>query len=97
MGLAFEYGRPLFTGELKEPDMPFDVALLMELLIWFKHKFFTWVDQPTCDSCGGRTIFTNTMAVTTERETCRMEVSVRTTGLLEEADYDEYIYFFSLN
>ncbi|CAH0590499.1 unnamed protein product [Chrysodeixis includens] len=62
------------TGELKGPDLPFDIALLMELLGWFKHKFFTWVDQPSCDTCGDRTVFTQTVAVTLETETCRMEV-----------------------
>lgn len=24
---------------------------LMELLHWFKYKFFTWVDSPKCTAC----------------------------------------------
>lgn len=26
-----------------------------ELVKWFKHDFFTWVNQPSCDFCGGDT------------------------------------------
>ncbi|EDV26937.1 uncharacterized protein TRIADDRAFT_22754 [Trichoplax adhaerens] len=29
--------------------------LLLELLHWFKNNFFSWVDQPPCNSCGGQT------------------------------------------
>jgi len=28
---------------------------VIELLQWFKHRFFKWVDQPPCDQCGGST------------------------------------------
>ncbi|KAF9416208.1 hypothetical protein HW555_006367 [Spodoptera exigua] len=62
------------TGEHKGPDLPFDIALLMELMSWFKYKFFKWVDQPPCEGCGGHTSFSNTVTVATDNETCRMEV-----------------------
>ena len=29
--------------------------LLLELLAWFKHDFFHWVDAPKCEGCGGAT------------------------------------------
>lgn len=62
------------TGEHKGPDLPFDIALIMELMSWFKYKFFKWVDQPSCEGCGGHTSFSNMLTVTTDKETCRMEV-----------------------
>lgn len=27
-------------------------AVLLRLLLWFKHEFFTWCDAPLCGSCG---------------------------------------------
>ena len=30
--------------------------LLLELLYWFKSSFFSWVDCPKCESCGGATV-----------------------------------------
>ena len=34
-------------------DSPLDVDdfLLVELLAWFKNEFFTWTNQPECQSC----------------------------------------------
>lgn len=64
------------TGETKEQDLPFDVALLMELLSWFKYKFFSWVDRPPCDMCGGPTVLENTVTAVAEQETCRIEVTI---------------------
>ena len=29
--------------------------ILLELLTWFKHDFFQWVDAPACEWCGGKT------------------------------------------
>ncbi|TRY66944.1 hypothetical protein TCAL_03733 [Tigriopus californicus] len=29
--------------------------VLLELMNWFKTDFFTWMDAPKCDSCGGKT------------------------------------------
>ncbi|KAJ8020029.1 Peptide-N(4)-(N-acetyl-beta-glucosaminyl)asparagine amidase [Holothuria leucospilota] len=38
-------------------DHPLDVRdfLLLELLKWFKNRFFKWTDSPRCDMCGGGT------------------------------------------
>lgn len=38
-------------------DHPLDVRdfLLLELLKWFKNRFFKWTDSPRCDVCGGQT------------------------------------------
>ncbi|CAB3257315.1 unnamed protein product [Arctia plantaginis] len=69
-----EQQKRIKSGETKELDLPFDVALLMELLSWFKYKFFSWVDQPPCDICGGPTVLRNTVTATSEQETCRMEM-----------------------
>ncbi len=30
-------------------------ALLLELLAWFKHEFFAWVDTVRCGECNGKT------------------------------------------
>lgn len=27
--------------------------MLLELLVWFKNFFFSWVDVLKCDNCGG--------------------------------------------
>ncbi|XP_047031504.1 peptide-N(4)-(N-acetyl-beta-glucosaminyl)asparagine amidase [Helicoverpa zea] len=69
-----EVQRLIKTGEIKTPDLPFDIALLMELLAWFKHQYFTWVDQPKCAGCGGKTTFRDNFTITTDGETTKMEV-----------------------
>ncbi|XP_075981413.1 N-glycanase Pngl [Anticarsia gemmatalis] len=69
-----EQQKKIKTGETKEPDLPFDVALLMELLVWFKYKFFSWVDKPPCDRCAGPTVLSKKITVTSEQETCLTEV-----------------------
>lgn len=65
-----------FLGEINTHDLPFDIALLMELLGWFKHKYFKWVDKPECKRCGGPTKFAGSSAMRTPAETCTVEVSV---------------------
>lgn len=37
--------------------IPLDLKdmLLLELLKWFKLRFFKWMDSPRCDICGGTT------------------------------------------
>uniref|UniRef100_A0A2A4JM22 Peptide-N(4)-(N-acetyl-beta-glucosaminyl)asparagine amidase n=1 Tax=Heliothis virescens TaxID=7102 RepID=A0A2A4JM22_HELVI len=69
-----EVQRLIKTGQIKNPDLPFDIALLMELLGWFKHQFFKWVDQPNCAGCGGKTTFRDNFTITTDGETTKMEV-----------------------
>ncbi|XP_034835299.1 peptide-N(4)-(N-acetyl-beta-glucosaminyl)asparagine amidase [Maniola hyperantus] len=69
-----EQQKQIKTGEIKGRDMSFDIALLLELLGWFKHKFFMWLDQPACARCGGTTTFLNNTSLTTKTETCRVEV-----------------------
>ncbi|KAJ8678850.1 hypothetical protein QAD02_014637 [Eretmocerus hayati] len=35
-------------------DVVFEDVFLIELLSWFKLKFFQWVDSPMCNRCGGK-------------------------------------------
>ncbi|KAH3760725.1 peptide N-glycanase [Pelomyxa schiedti] len=39
------------TPNVSSPEDGF----VVELLKWFKTQFFSWVDQPPCDRCGGKT------------------------------------------
>lgn len=36
-------------------SIDFRDLMLLELLAWFKNSFFSWVDAPKCDNCGGET------------------------------------------
>ena len=45
-------------GSVAEPSM--QELLLVQLLAWFKEKFFTWVNDPPCKSCSGKTKFRRT-------------------------------------
>ncbi|XP_049876604.1 peptide-N(4)-(N-acetyl-beta-glucosaminyl)asparagine amidase isoform X2 [Pectinophora gossypiella] len=69
-----EHQRKIKTGEIKGHDMPFDIALLKVLLSWFKHRFFSWVDAPDCDACGAHTAHVRNSTITTDSETCRVEI-----------------------
>ncbi|XP_059057939.1 peptide-N(4)-(N-acetyl-beta-glucosaminyl)asparagine amidase [Achroia grisella] len=69
-----ERQKKIKAGEFKGQDLPFDIALLMELINWFKHKFFSWVDKPACKRCGGETVFAKTTSLRTETETCTLEL-----------------------
>ncbi|KAM3960325.1 N-glycanase Pngl [Aphomia sociella] len=69
-----EHQKKIKIGQIKGHDLSFDIALLLELLAWFKYKFFTWVDKPPCKQCGGETQFLDTKSLSTETETCRLEV-----------------------
>jgi peptide-N4-(N-acetyl-beta-glucosaminyl)asparagine amidase len=41
------------SAELGErPAVGHDEALALELLLWFKRSFFSWVDRPPCGACG---------------------------------------------
>lgn len=62
------------TGKIKGHDLPFDIALLMELMTWFKQKYFSWVDAPECEVCGSCTVHAGNSSVVTGSETCRLEV-----------------------
>ncbi|KAG0193962.1 Peptide-N(4)-(N-acetyl-beta- glucosaminyl)asparagine amidase [Apophysomyces sp. BC1034] len=43
----------------EKQDQSLGDEVVRRLLHWFKHEFFTWVDQAMCDYCGGKTISTN--------------------------------------
>ncbi|XP_068620406.1 peptide-N(4)-(N-acetyl-beta-glucosaminyl)asparagine amidase [Battus philenor] len=63
-----EHQRKLKVGEVKGNDLSFEIALLMELLVWFKYKFFTWMDKPECETCGGTTTYHNYQIRPVDRE-----------------------------
>ncbi|XP_053614610.1 peptide-N(4)-(N-acetyl-beta-glucosaminyl)asparagine amidase [Plodia interpunctella] len=67
-----EHQKKIKSGEIKSLDLPFDIALLMELLSWFKYKFFSWVDTPAC-VCGGLTEYSGSTSVNTGTEICTVE------------------------
>ncbi|CAH0724221.1 unnamed protein product, partial [Brenthis ino] len=69
-----EQQKKIKTGESKDPDMTFDLALLMELIGWFKYKYFSWVDKPPCDYCGGPTQFICSSPMQGETESCSLEI-----------------------
>ncbi|XP_028172619.1 peptide-N(4)-(N-acetyl-beta-glucosaminyl)asparagine amidase isoform X3 [Ostrinia furnacalis] len=69
-----EHQRKIKTGEINTHDLPFDIALLMELLGWFKHKYFKWVDKPECNKCGGATKYSGSSSMNTPTETCTVEL-----------------------
>jgi len=39
-------------GDPQRNPLHFQDALLRELLAWFKHDFFSWVNNPPCERCG---------------------------------------------
>ncbi|XP_071502656.1 peptide-N(4)-(N-acetyl-beta-glucosaminyl)asparagine amidase-like [Diadema antillarum] len=45
------------TATSDEDDAPLDLrdCLLLELLKWFKERFFRWMNAPKCSSCRGQT------------------------------------------
>ncbi|KAG6457177.1 hypothetical protein O3G_MSEX010152 [Manduca sexta] len=69
-----EQQKKIKTGEIKGHDLSFDIALLMELMGWFKHKYFSWVDQPPCEICGGPTKYVKSTSMKINDETCRVEM-----------------------
>ncbi|KAJ8717070.1 hypothetical protein PYW08_005469 [Mythimna loreyi] len=68
-----EVQKSIKAGNKDILDLPFDIALLMELISWFKHKFFKWVDQPDCEGCQGPTVFSKQYSVDTGKEICKIE------------------------
>lgn len=50
----------------EKTDPGFRDFLLVELLHWFKHSFFSWVDTLNCSRCGGPTTVTGTVEPTAE-------------------------------
>lgn len=40
-----------------DPESSLDDQVIIRLLHWFKHDFFTWVNDPPCDYCGVRKLF----------------------------------------
>ncbi|XP_045502019.1 peptide-N(4)-(N-acetyl-beta-glucosaminyl)asparagine amidase [Colias croceus] len=69
-----ENQKKIKTGDTKEHDLPYDRALLMELIGWFKYKYFQWVDAPACEQCDGPTRLLQHTTMRTETETCNVEV-----------------------
>ncbi|CAK1550697.1 unnamed protein product [Leptosia nina] len=61
-------------GETKESDLSYDIAFLMELIGWFKAKYFSWVNEPKCETCAGPTNFHYRTTLNTETETCNVEM-----------------------
>ncbi|XP_013162550.1 PREDICTED: peptide-N(4)-(N-acetyl-beta-glucosaminyl)asparagine amidase [Papilio xuthus] len=69
-----EHQRKLKMGEVKGDDLSFELALLFELMGWFKNEFFEWIDKPDCDFCGGETGIATVEQRTMEKELCTVEV-----------------------
>ncbi|KAF5300863.1 hypothetical protein FQR65_LT09024 [Abscondita terminalis] len=46
-------------GNMEDPNISTQDLVLLELLSWFKHDFFEWVDSPDCDFCNGKTSFSH--------------------------------------
>ncbi|KAF4518385.1 hypothetical protein B566_EDAN010477 [Ephemera danica] len=44
-------------GVLEAEQKGLPDIFLVELLLWFKHRFFSWVDQPPCQICRSPTSF----------------------------------------
>lgn len=51
-----------------EPSM--QELVLIQLLAWFKERFFSWVNNPSCQFCSGKTKFQRTIS----RDDLRVEV-----------------------
>ncbi|KAJ3659594.1 hypothetical protein Zmor_011277 [Zophobas morio] len=45
--------------KMQDPEFSIQDMLLIELLTWFKEEFFSWVDTPLCNSCGGKTVMSH--------------------------------------
>ncbi|CAG5015143.1 unnamed protein product [Parnassius apollo] len=69
-----EHQRQLKNGEETGNDLSYEIALLMELLGWFKNEFFSWVDKPDCEQCGAPTIHERNENMKIGTETCRVEI-----------------------
>ncbi|KAK4884186.1 hypothetical protein RN001_000457 [Aquatica leii] len=46
-------------GNLEDPNISMQDLILLELLSWFKHDFFKWVDNPACEFCNGKTTYSH--------------------------------------
>lgn len=56
----------IFMGE--QPARQAEDLLAQELLTWFKHDFFTWVNSPPCSHCGSDDMHASGMAAPTADE-----------------------------
>ncbi|XP_014365605.2 peptide-N(4)-(N-acetyl-beta-glucosaminyl)asparagine amidase [Papilio machaon] len=69
-----DHQRKLKVGEVEGDDLSFELALLLELMAWFKNEFFEWIDKPECEFCGGETAISSVGQRKLETETCTVEV-----------------------
>ncbi|XP_048483549.1 peptide-N(4)-(N-acetyl-beta-glucosaminyl)asparagine amidase [Plutella xylostella] len=69
-----EHQRKIKSGAVTSKDMTFEMALLLELVAWFKGSFFSWVDRPACEGCGGVPEHAGDLLMKTPKELCRVEV-----------------------
>nr|XP_008195898.1 PREDICTED: peptide-N(4)-(N-acetyl-beta-glucosaminyl)asparagine amidase isoform X2 [Tribolium castaneum] len=60
---------------VQDPEFSVQDMLLIELLKWFKEEFFSWVDSPGCEKCGGNTAMSHMSSDKTDLVyTSRVEV-----------------------
>lgn len=59
--------------KIAETEFTMEDLLLSELLHWFKHDFFKWVDSPKCGFCCSESTFSGVKS-STDKRVSRIEV-----------------------